>query len=270
MTPLKPSVEQRKALGTFLASRRGRLKPCELGLPAGPRRTPGLRREEVAFLAGVSVSWYTWLEQGRDIQASADTLRRVADVLRLNRVESAHLFALSSREQPPPAADERLTDALTMLVQHMNPIPAYIRNSRLDILAWNAAVAELFVDYAALAPHERNTLRLMFLHPLYRTLLLDWEQMTRGMLSTFRAARARAQDKAPFDRLVEEISAASSEFRAWWPDVDVKGFEEGRKRLRHPIMGRVDLTYIALAPQGRPDLTITAYIARPAGGDSGS
>ena len=270
MTLLKPSVEQRKALGTFLADRRGRLKPGDLGLSGGPRRTPGLRREEVALLAGVSVSWYTWLEQGRDIQASAGTLKRVADVLRLDRVESAHLFALSSREQPSPVVDERVTDALTTLVRHMNPIPAYIRTSGLDILAWNAAAAELFVDYAALPPHERNTLRLMFLHPSYRTLLLDWEQMTRGMLATFRAARARARDKAPFDRLVEEIGAASAEFRAWWPDVDVKGFDEGRKRLRHPTMGRVDLTYVALAPQGRPDLTMTAYIARPADGEAES
>ncbi len=267
---MKPSTEQRKTLGTFLANHRGRLKPDELGLSRGSRRTPGLRREEVAVLAGVSVSWYTWLEQGRDIQASADTLRRVADVLRLDRVESAYLFALSSREQPCSATDEQLTEALTTLLEHMNPIPAYIRNSRLDILAWNAAVAELLVDYASLAPHERNTLRLMFLYRPYRTLLLDWEQMTRGMLATFRAARAKARDKTPFDRLVEELSAASPEFREWWPDVDVKGFEEGRKRLRHPTMGRVDLTYVALAPQGRLDLTLTAYLSRPADRESGS
>ncbi len=258
----RPSAEQRKMLGAFLADRRGRLKPGDLGLPDGPRRTPGLRREEVAALAGVSVSWYTWLEQGRDIQASADALGRVADVLRCDRVQSGHLFALSSREQPASAVDEHLTDALTMLVQQMDPIPAYIRNARLDVLAWNSAITSLFVDYASLAPHERNTLRLMFLHPLYRTLLLDWEQMSRGMLATFRAARAKARDKAPFDRLVEELDAESAEFRAWWPDVDVQGFEEGRKRLQHPILGRLDLTYIALAPQGRPDITITAYIPR--------
>lgn len=258
----KPSSEQRKALGSFLASRRARLQPSDLGLAGGWRRTPGLRREEVAVLAGVSVSWYTWLEQGRDIQASADTLRRVSDVLRLSRVEAVHLFALSSRDAPSITAMGELTDGLLMLVQAVNPIPAYIRNGRLDILAWNAAVADLFVDCGMLQPHERNTLRLLFLSPPYRTLIIDWEQMTRGMLSTFSAARARARDKAPFDALVDELFGASEEFRQWWPQADVSGFDEGVKRLRHPTQGRVDLTYVALAPEGRPDLSLVTYIPR--------
>ena len=205
----RPSLEQRKALGSFLASRRARLKPSELGLEEGRRRVPGLRREEVAVLAGVSVSWYTWLEQGRDIQASADTLRRVSDVLRLSRIETLHLFALSSREAPSVVTTVRVTEGLIMLVQAVDPIPAYVRNSHLDILAWNAAVADLFVDYATLQPHERNTLRLLFLYPPYRTLIVDWEQLTRGMLSTFSAARVRAQDKAPFDNLIAELLAAA-------------------------------------------------------------
>ena len=206
----KPKLEQRKTLGSFLASRRARLQPDELGLPPGQRRTPGLRREEVAVLAGVSVSWYTWLEQGRDIQASADTLGRVAQVLRLNRVESEHLFALSAREVPQFAADTRVSEGLNLLVRAMDPIPTYIRNARLDILAWNDAVTDLFVDYATLPPNERNTLRLLFLYPTYRTLILDWEQMSRGMLSTFRASRAKAQDKAPFDSLIAELEREGS------------------------------------------------------------
>ena len=221
----KPSSEQRKMLGAFLADRRGGLKPAELGLPSAPRRTPGLRREEVAVLAGVSVSWYTWLEQGRDIQASAGTLRRLANVLRLSPVEAAHLFALSSREPPSFATGEQLSDGMTMLLHAIDPVPAYIRNSRLDILAWNAAVADLFVDYSILQPHERNTLRLLFLYQPYRTLILDWEPFTRGMLRTFRAARARAQDKAPFDELVEDLRDSSPEFRSWWAEVGVDSFD---------------------------------------------
>ena len=217
----KPLPEQRKMLGSFLASRRARLRPDELGLPIGSRRTPGLRREEVAVLAGVSVSWYTWLEQGRDINASADTLRRVSEVLRLDRVETEHLFALSAREPPQFAVSSQVSDGLQLLVETIDPVPAYVRNARLDILSWNKAIADLFVDYARLAPHERNTLRLLFLHPPCRTLVLDWEEMARGMLCIFRAAYARAPDKAPFDSLVEDISAESEEFRAWWPDTDV-------------------------------------------------
>jgi hypothetical protein len=210
----------------------------------------------------VSVSWYTWLEQGRAIQASADTLRRVSEVLRLDRVEAQHLFALAAREPPQFAADVQVSEGLGSLVQAMDPVPAYIRNARLDILAWNKAIADLFVDYASLASHERNTLRLLFLYQPYRTLILDWEQMARGMLSTFRAAYARAQDKAPFDRLIEELSASSREFRVWWPDVDVQGFDEGCKRLQHPKLGHVAFTYVALTPEGRPDLSLTAYVRK--------
>jgi len=267
----KTSVEQRRELGAFLSSRRARLQPKEFGLPEGPRRTPGLRREEVAVLAGVSVSWYTWLEQGRDIQPSAETLRRISKVFKLDRVESSHLFALSPREEPTAVVTSSgVTDGLEMLVRAINPIPAYVRNSRLDILAWNSAIAELFVDYGLLKPHERNTLRLLFLYIPYRTLILDWEQMARGMISAFRASRAQAQDQAPFDSLIEELSEQSPEFRDWWKDTEVKGFDEGRKRLFHPTSGFIDFTYVALTPEGRPDLSLVTYIPRHVAYDSQS
>ena len=222
------------------------------------------------MLAGVSVSWYTWLEQGRDIQASADTLRRIAKVFRLNAVETEYLTALSLREAPKVLSSHDLSDGLRMLVDAMDPIPAYVRNPQLDILAWNDAVADLFVDYGSLEPHERNTLRLLFLYIPYRTLILDWEQMARGMISAFRAARAKAQDKAPFDRLVAELSEFSEEFRAWWPDTNVQGFDEGSKRLMHPTRGLTEFIYIALAPEGRPDLSLVTYIPRRPAYESGS
>lgn len=265
----RPSPEQRRELGAFLSSRRARLQPAAFGLPDGPRRTPGLRREEVAVLAGVSVSWYTWLEQGRDIQPSADALRRIARVLKLDPVESTHLFALSSREVQQVSSGDGISEGLELLVRSLN-VPAYVRNTRLDILAWNDAIAELFVDYGSLEPHERNTLRLLFLYKPYRTLILDWEQMSRGMISNFRAARAQAEDKAPFDSLIDELSRLSPEFRAWWQEIDVKGFDEGAKRLRHPRAGLVAFTYVALTPVGRPDLSLVTYIPRPAASDPDS
>ena len=263
----KPSSQERKELGAFLSGRRGRLQPGELGLPIGRRRTPGLRREEVALLAGVSVSWYTWLEQGRDIGVSAEVLKRLSSVLRLDPAESSHLFALSSRQPPVVATSGELSDALVYLVQAIDPVPAYVRNGRLDILAWNPAVADLFVDYGALEPHERNTLRLMFLYPPYRTLMRNWEQQARGTIRVFRAARAKVSDKAPFDRLAEELCTRSVEFRAWWQEGDVQGFDEGTKLLRHPKHGLLDLTYVALTPDGQPDLSFVTYIARPGGCD---
>lgn len=267
----RPSPEQRREFGAFLSSRRARLQPSEFGLPDGPRRTPGLRREEVAVLAGVSVSWYTWLEQGRDIQPSADALKRISKVLKLDRIEAAHLFALSALEAPAIEGGGALSAGLAQLVDAMHPIPAYVRNTRFDILAWNDAIADLLVDYGTLQPHERNTLRLLFLYLPYRTQILDWEQMARGMISAFRAARAHAHDKAPFDSLVEELSLESPEFRAWWQDTEVKGFEEGRKRVVHPKTGRtMDFTYVALTPEGRPDLSLVTYIPRPPARDPGS
>jgi transcriptional regulator with XRE-family HTH domain len=261
----RSSPEQRRELGTFLSSRRARLQPDAYGLPKGPRRTPGLRREEVAVLAGVSVSWYTWLEQGREIQPSADALRRIAKVLQLDPVESTHLFALSSRDMPAftQAAGGALSDGLALLVRAF-PMPAYVRNARLDILAWNDAITDLFVDYAMLQPHERNTLRLLLLYPPYRTRIVDWEHMTRGMISAFRAARAQAGDQAPFDSLIAELNELSPEFRAWWQDTDVAGFDEGAKQMRLPSGEVASFTYVALTPVGRPDLSLVTYIPTPA------
>ena len=258
-----PSAKERKELGAFLLDRRNRLQPGDWGLPIGQRRTPGMRREEVALLAGVSVSWYTWLEQGREIGVSSAVLNRLSNVLRLDRAESEHLFALASRQQTVVPTFDEPSDGLLDLVQAIDPVPAYIRNSRLDILAWNPAVADLFVDYGGLEPHERNTLRLLFLYPPYRSLLRDWEHMARGTIRVFHAARAKSSDRTPFDRLAEEIRAASEEFRTWWPQIDVQGFDEGTKRLRHPKHGLLDLTYMALNPEGRPDLSLVTYSIRP-------
>ncbi len=259
----KPSLKERKELGAFLSSRRGHLQPGDFGLPIGQRRTPGLRREEVALLAGVSVSWYTWLEQGRDIGVSAAVLERLSSVLRLDRTEAVHLFALASREPSVVPNFDEPSDGLLYLVQAIDPIPAYIRNSRLDILAWNPAIADLFVDYGRLEQHERNTLRLVFLYPPYRSLLRDWKHTAHGTIRLFHAARAKAQDKTPFDQLAEEICAGSTDFRAWWPQVGVQSFDEGEKRLRHPTRGLLDLTYVALSPEARPDLSLVTYIPRP-------
>ena len=256
----KLAADERKVLGAFLSSRRGRLQPVDVGIKAGQRRTPGLRREEVALLAGISVSWYTWLEQGRDISASAATLRRLALVLRLDRAEAEHLLALSSRQPAIVGTDENLSELLLDLVQAIDPVPAYIRNDRLDILAWNPAVADLFVDYATLEPRARNTLYLMFLYAPYRKLIDDWERVARSTIGVFRAARAKASNKAPFDERTEQISHQSKEFRQWWQELDVEGFSEGVKRLLHPTMGRINLTYVSLAPEGRPDLSFVTYL----------
>ena len=259
----KPSEQERKALGSYLANQRRRLKPADMGIATGQRRTPGLRREEVAALAGMSVSWYTWLEQGRDIHVSAAALERLASVLRLDQAGTEHLFALSARQRSSSTASKGVSDALFDLVQTVDPLPVYIRTKWFDILAWNPAITDLFVDFGELDPRERNTLRLTFLYAPYRDLIRNWEEFAHTMLRIFCAGRAKAQDKTPFDELAAALRAESDEFRDWWTEGEVESFHEGTKRLRHPTRGLLDLTYVSLTPDGHPDLSLVTYMIRP-------
>ena len=185
---------------------------------------------------------------GRGAQATVNRLR-------LDRAEALHLFALSSHQPPVAPTGGEPSDRLVYLVKATEPVPAYIRNSRFDILAWNPAVADLFVDYGALEPYERNTLRMMFLHRPYRSLLRDWEQAVRATMRVFHATRAKASDKAPFDRLVEEVCTESEEFQSSGPggrrsEGRRASFAQARERLRHPTHGMLDLTYVSLSPEG--------------------
>ena len=256
----KPSSEQRKALGAFLAGKRASVQPSSSAPSSGLRRTPGLRREEVAALAGVSVSWYTWMEQGRDIQISIGTLLRIARVLQLEPVETRHLLALTQHLPAYADPSEDVSEGLVMMIQAMDPTPAYVRNARFDILAWNRSVTELFIDYGALRLHERNTIRLLFLHPYYRKLIRNWEELAHTYVLSLRAARTRASDKQPFDSLAAELSDASDEFRAWWSEVGVTAFSEGLKQLRHPSLGDVDYAYVTMTPENQPNLSVVVYV----------
>ena len=218
----------------------------------------------------MSVSWYTWIEQGRDIQASVETVRRIARVLRLDPFETSHLLTLTGHAELSPAGTEGVSEGLKMLVDAMDPVAAYVRNKRFDILARNNAVTEVFVDYGALPPEERNTIRMMFLYPPYRSLILNWESVAHGYVSCLRAERTKAVDKEPFDRLIAELIENSPEFRTWWSEVDVMAFDEGYKRLRHPSLGEVEYFYVAMSSEKQPDLSVISYLLRPPAGDSRS
>ncbi|MHC1479081.1 helix-turn-helix transcriptional regulator [Frateuria aurantia] len=254
------ALAQRRELGAFLMNCRARLDPVALGYSTRHRRTPGLRREEVALAAEVSVSWYTWIEQGREVRASMEVLGRLATVLRLSEAERLYLFALSGYPAPASEADETLTDGLSQLVLAMQPLPAYIRNARFDILVWNQAIADLFVDYAHLPPEQRNSIWLMYLYPPYRQQIVEWERVARGLLASLRGAYARAEDKASFQPLLDALLAGSEEFRRWWPEHEVDRFDEGIKRIEHPLRGRLELRYVALIPENRPELSLVTYL----------
>lgn len=250
-------------LGNYLKARRAKLDPATLGLPLERRRTPGLRREEVAQRAHVSVTWYTWLEQGRGGAPSPDALERIAGALRLDRAEREHLFLLALGHLPEvrfqPAGD--VTPRLQRVLDAMASSPALIKTTTWDVVAWNRAAAAVLTDYGTLAPAQRNVLRLMFLDARVRAAQQHWENVARSVVAVFRAdvTRAGAAAAESVLALVDELERQSPEFAALWRDSDVRRFGEGRKQLTHPLAGEIALEYSSFAIEGRPDLGMMVF-----------
>lgn len=249
------------SLGAYLRNRRSRLDPASLGIAAGRRRTPGLRREEVAQRAGISVTWYTWLEQGRGGAASPDVLDRIAKALTLTEVEREHVFLLGLGR--PPEIRYRGGDAITPRLQRLLDTltysPAIVRTATWDVVAWNCAAACVLTDYGALPPGQRNILRMIFRDAGIRAAQSDWEAVARFVVGTFRIDAARAGADAEVAPLVEELCRSSPEFAAMWRENDVMTHGDGVKHLRHPLLGPIALEYSAFAVDGRPDLGLIVY-----------
>lgn len=249
------------SLGSYLKDRRSRLDPATFGFAAGRRRTPGLRREEVAQLSNISPTWYTWLEQGRGGAPSVDVLNRIAAGLMLTEPEREHLFMLG-RGHPPDVKYKSgigVTPRLQRLLDALEVSPAIIRTATWDVVAWNRAAAAVLTDYGALPPEERNILRLIFGNPRVRNAQDDWEGIARFVVGAFRADVTRAGAASEVTQLVEELSRNSPEFEALWADNDVRATGEGTKRLRHPVIGLIDLEYSGFAVDGRSDLSMVVY-----------
>jgi transcriptional regulator with XRE-family HTH domain len=252
--------ENRRALAEFVVDRRSRMKPEEVGLPTGTRRrTPGLRREEVAQLAGVGITWYTWFEQGRDIDVSADFLDRLCRAFRLSDTERSHLFILAQHRPPPHDGwRQRHVSDIVRAVLASLPAPAYIMTSRWDVVGWNAAAGAMFGEFAQLPNEDRNLIRLIFGAPEFRQLMIDWESDARRTLARFRVEYARAAGSPAFEALVEELQSSSREFRQWWSRQDVAPLGDGLKRIRLP-QGEVSFEHAVFAVEGAPDLRLVAY-----------
>jgi transcriptional regulator with XRE-family HTH domain len=259
-----PSTAGRRAeLADFLRMRRAEVAPGDVGLEAnGRRRTPGLRREEVAQLAGVGLSWYTWLEQGRDIHPSAQVLDAIARVLRLDTAERAHLFHLARVELPLPEGDypREASPALRAFVDGLEPNPAYVTGPRADVLAWNAAATRVFHDWGVEPVQRRNLLWWLFADPSWDRSLPQWEGTAKHNLARFRAQHARRADDPSFAALVEQLSEASPEFRAWWPRHEVIGEQAGTKSIDHPTLGPLRLHHLQSTPTSDPELRLTIYV----------
>lgn len=249
------------ALGNYLKDRRAKLDPTAFGFALTRRRTPGLRREEVAQRANVSATWYTWLEQGRGGAPSADVLDRIARAMMLTDVEREHLFLLGLG-RPPEAryrAPEGITPRLQRLLDTLDHSPAFIRTAVWDVIAWNKAAAVVLTDYGALPEGQRNVLRMMFRDTRVRAAQSDWQSVARYVVASFRADVARAGAARNVQSLVDELCATSAEFAAMWRDNDVRGHGDGLKVLHHPVAGKLSLEFSGFAVDGRSDLTMVIY-----------
>ena len=250
-TPVAAATRRRE-LGVFLRSRRERITPHSLGLPvAARRRAPGLLREEVAQLAGIGVTWYTWLEQGRNIRASAQVLEAVARTLRLDRDERAHLFALAGAPASPTVGDYAVDEPTRRVLDAVLPLPACVQNAKYDLLAYNPAYARLIGDLAALPETERNSVWLAFTDPAWRAALPDWDVVTARMVARLRATMASHLDDESWQSFIRRLVAASPEFARLWERHDVTEAATEHKPIRHERLGllRFDVATSWLAPR---------------------
>lgn len=253
-----------RELADLLRSRRDRLQPADVGLPTGQRRrTKGLRREEVAQLAGVSTTYYTFLEQGRDLRPSWEVLEAIARALRLGPAERAHLHTLgsSTRKSPRRPAAETLPAAVSALVERMDPYPTYVTGRNWDVLASNRAARLLWTDWPALPQQDRNMLWWTFTDPAARSILVEWEAEALAQLARFRAAADKRPDDPSFTALIERLRNASPEFRASWPRHDVAALASGTKRLRHPVLGEMTFTHVVMTLADDPDQKLVTFAA---------
>ena len=258
---------RRGELAAFLRSRRARLSPAEVGLPGdsepGRRRTPGLRREEVAELSGVGVTWYTWLEQGRNIPASPQVIGALARALRLSADEHRHLRDLAGlppSTPPDSPGDGGVLPRLQRLVDAVAPNAASIYDVHFDYLAWNEPYRRIRHDPAGLTASRRNLLWMMFTDSENRARMTTWDRAARVLLSQFRAAAGRHPGDPRFAELVAALTEASPQFRDWWADYPVRYFRPARIRIRHPQAGRIALEMFQLRLEDDPGLLMVVQV----------
>jgi transcriptional regulator with XRE-family HTH domain len=252
---------RRAELAAFLRSRRERVHPEDVGLAPSPRRrTPGLRREEVAQRAGLGITWYTWLEQGRPIHPSGQVVDAVARALLLDSHEHEHLRRLCGLE--PPEADDALdqvSQPMQAILDGLEPNPAYVTNARYDILAWNGAFVGLYGDLGTVAPRDRNILWLLFTEPSWRRLLVDWHDVARRVVAQFRATMGAQVGDPAWAVLVARLSDASADFREVWARHEIAGPQARTKRYLHSRVGPLSLDYTLLRPAEAPSNRLLIY-----------
>jgi len=259
------SSEQRRALGDFVRAQRERTAPESLGLPPGSRRrTPGLRREELAQLCGLSTTWFTWIEQGRDVSVSPSALARLASSLRLGRAERAYLFDIAGKRDPDQAADDAnalIAPAVLACVETIRS-PAYILDRTWTARSWNAKARHLFAGWLdAPGEHRYNLLRFIFLTPSARTLICDWEARARRVAAEFRAAYSAHFNDPILHALIAELREGSREFAQFWEQHGVLGREGGERTFNHPRDGFVRYEQVTFDLASQSDVKLTLLVA---------
>lgn len=251
-------------LGNYLRERRQRLDAAKLGYTLLRRRTPGLRREEVAVRACVSTTWYTWLEQGRGGAPSEEVLERLARALELSAAERDHLFLLAQNRLPGVTwqAGVDVSPSLQRVLDSMENTPALVKTAEWQVVAWNRAATKVFVDYAELPPAQRNILLMMFRNEEMKKRLPDWHKVTRGMVANFRADVARTGASEHVRALVDELCEMSDTFRQLWQSQEVSQHGEGIKQLWLPDEGVLELEYSTFAVEGKPGLSLVVFNPR--------
>jgi transcriptional regulator with XRE-family HTH domain len=262
------SEDNVNALGGFLKACRARLDPVSFGFRPERRRTPGLRREEVAQLANISPTWYTWLEQGRGGTPSKEVLNRIAGGLRLTAPERDHVFILAFGHLPESHyhGTDEITPRLQRVLDALPSSPAIVKNLFWDVIAWNPAAAVVLTDYAKLPRDQRNILQRLFSDSHTRAAQKNWSSVAEAVVGAFRADVARAGDSAEMAQRVSNLQQTSVEFDALWRRNDVAGHGEGIKQLHHPQIGDIDLEFSTFAVEGRADLNLMIF--NPANRDS--
>ena len=261
VSPADPDEIRRRELSAFLRSRRERLTPLQAGLPAnGRRRTPGLRREEVAQLAGVGVTWYTWLEQGRDIKVSPHGLDAISRTLTLDGDERAHLYTLAGHADAPTGREcAELTPAVRAMLEQFVPFPACVQNGKYDLLAWNRAYTHLINDVDALPPEDRNCMLQLFTNPAWRRAIPDWDVAARRMTAQFRAQMAEHVAEPAWKAHLRRLRTSSPEFADLWDRHEVSAITTNAKKIRNPYVGMLRFEAVSTWLNPRPGVRMLVY-----------
>lgn len=257
-----------KALSEFLKSQRSKLHPNSVGLPSGSRRrTPGLRREEVAQLAGVSTTWYTWLEQGRDIKVSASVLDAIAGALRLNGDERKYLFdlALDNGFHPELAGEKEavISPSLHKILEELKYCPTLISDRHCHIVGWNPAASHVFLNFEQIPEPERNLISLLFSKKELRSLAVNWAHFVKGFLSIFRAYYGQYVADPWYSNFIEHMAATFPDFQELWNQSEVSAAPEVMIEFRHAKAGKMLFNLSSLQVQGEADLRLSIYTPAP-------